>query len=224
VPIYDAFDADGRLAIALRYVDGTDLKQLLREEHRLDVNRALAICGQVAAALDSRSRARTRSSGREAVERAARTKTSTPTWPTSVSPDASPTLRGSGDERLSVGTPDYASPEQIEQRQADGRADECALACLLFECLTGEPPFPRDSELAFLWAHVQEEPPAASEHNPDLPIAIDAVIGKAMSKSLDDRYRTCGEFVEAARDARSACRSSSSPASMACSCWRWRRR
>ena len=103
--------------------------------------------------------------------------------------------------RLSVGTPAYAAPEQIEGGAVDGRADVYSLGCMLYECLTGQAPFSRASELAVLWAHVQEPPPKASEHNPDLPIAIDAVIGKAMAKSPGDRYGSCGEFVEAARDA-----------------------
>ena len=59
----------------------------------------------------------------------------------------------------------------------------------------------RDSELAVLWAHVQEPPPTASEHNPDLPIEIDPVLVKAMAKDPDERYASCGELVGAAREA-----------------------
>jgi YVTN family beta-propeller protein len=200
VPIYDAFDAEGRLAIAMRYVEGTDLKQLLQKERVLDPGRAVAICGQVAAALDA-------AHARGLIHRDVK--------PSNVLLAESEhvyladfglsrrlaELEGQPEDGLSVGTPSYVSPEQIERGSVDGRADEYALGCMLYECLTGQAPFVRDSELAVLWAHVQEEPPAASEHNPDLPIAIDAVIGKAMSKSPDDRYGSCGELVVAARDA-----------------------
>jgi YVTN family beta-propeller protein len=200
VPIYDAFDAEGRLAIAMRYVEGTDLKQLLQTERVLDPGRAMAICGQVAAALDA-------AHARGLIHRDVK--------PSNVLLAETEhvyladfglsrrlaELPGGPEDRLSVGTPSYVSPEQIERGSADGRADQYALGCLLYESLTGQPPFVRDSELAVLWAHVQEEPPAASEHNPDLPIEIDAVIAKAMSKSPDDRYGSCGELVVAASEA-----------------------
>jgi len=84
---------------------------------------------------------------------------------------------------------------------ADGRADVYSLACVLFECLTGEPPFVRDSRLALVWAHLEEGPPQASERNPALPDAVDAVLGKALAKDPDERYATCNELVAAARDA-----------------------
>jgi YVTN family beta-propeller protein len=200
VPIYDAFDAGGRLAIAMRYVEGTDLKQLLQTDRVLDPGRAVAICGQVAAALDA-------AHGRGLVHRDVK--------PSNVLLDenehvyladfglsrrlADPGGRGEGS--LSVGTPAYAAPEQIEGGDADGRADVYSLGCLMYECLTGQPPFERDSELAVLWAHVQEPPPNASEHNDlDLPAEIDRVLAKAMAKTPGDRYSSCGELVEAARE------------------------
>ena len=201
VPIYDAFDADGRLAIAMRYVEGSDLKQLLQTERVLDPERAVTICAQVAAALDAAHQ-------RGLVHRDVK--------PSNVLLDENEhvyladfglsrrlvDVNGApGEDRLSVGTPAYVSPEQIERGSGDGRADEYALGCVLYECLTGEAPFRRDSELAVLWAHVQEEPPAASEHNRDLPIEIDPVLVKAMAKSPDVRYGSCGEFVAAARNA-----------------------
>ena len=180
VPIYDAFEADGRLAIAMRYVEGTDLKQLLQTEPVLDPARAVAICGQVAAALDA-------AHARGLVHRDVK--------PSNVLLDENEHVyladfglqrladpRRTREDRLSVGTPAYAAPEQIEGGDVDGRADVYSLGCLLYECLTGQEPFRRDSELAVLWAHVQEPPPTASEHNPDLPIEIDAVLAKAMAK------------------------------------------
>src|SRR5262245_46742352 len=200
VPIYDAFDAEGRLAIAMRYVEGTDLKQLLEKERVLDPGRAVAICGQVAAALDA-------AHARGLIHRDVK--------PSNVLLAESEhvyladfglsrrlaELEGQSADGLSVGTPAYVSPEQIERGLVDGRADQYALGCLLYQCLTGKVPYRRESELAVLWAHVQEEPPTASEHNPELPAEIDAVIGKAIAKSPDDRYASCGELVVAARDA-----------------------
>ena len=128
----------------------------------------------------------------------------------------------SGEEGLSVGTPAYASPEQIERGSVDGRADEYALGCLLYECLTGEAPFRRDSELAVLWAHVQEAPPAASDESARPACSIDPVLARAMAKSPRDRYPSCGELIDAARVG-SACIRVFGCGDAGYSCWeRWR--
>ena len=100
-----------------------------------------------------------------------------------------------------VGTVDYVAPEQIEGKAVDGRADVYALGCVFYECLTGEPPFRRETDLAVLWAHMQSEAPRASERLPALPPAIDPVIAKALAKNPDDRYATGRELVLAARSA-----------------------
>ena len=90
-----------------------------------------------------------------------------------------------------MGTLDYVAPEQIRGDPVDGRADQYALACLLFECLTGTLPFRRDSEMATIFAHLEEPPPAASDHRPGLPPELDAVLARAMAKDPADRYESC---------------------------------
>ncbi len=200
VPIHDAGEVEGQLYLAMRYVDGSDLKALLREEGALEPARALAICAQVADALDQAHE-------RGLVHRDVK--------PSNVLLDErdhayladfgltrrlseqAPGFRPT----LSLGTPAYVSPEQIEGGEVDGRADVYSLGCLLHECLTGDVPFQRDSELAVLWAHVQEEAPKASARNPALLEAIDAVLAKALAKEPEERYATCSELVEAAREA-----------------------
>ena len=200
VPIHDAGDIDGRLYLAMRYVEGTDLRALLQAEGALDPARALAICGQVANALDA-------AHAKGLVHRDVK--------PSNVLLDASEhvyladfglTRRldeqgGPAGEGRSVGTPAYLAPEQIEGGPVDGRADVYSLGCLLYECLTGETPFARGSRLAVAWAHLEEEPPSASERRPELPEAIDAVIRKAMAKEPDDRYTTCAALITAAEEA-----------------------
>ena len=89
---------------------------------------------------------------------------------------------GPAGERRSVGTPAYLAPEQIEGGPVDGRTDGYSLGCLLHECLTGEAPFAHGSRLAVAWAHLEEEPPSVRARRPDLPEAIDGVIGKAMAR------------------------------------------
>ena len=94
---------------------------------------------------------------------------------------------------LSLGTPAYVAPEQIEGKDVDGSADQYSLACLLHECLTGQPPFSRGSEAATLFAHLEEPPPA--------PPGLEEVMRRALAKSPEDRYGTCTEFVAEARRA-----------------------
>jgi hypothetical protein len=200
VPIYDAGEVDGRLYLAMRLVDGTDLRSLLRAEAALDPARALPICAQIASALDA-------AHGRGLVHRDVK--------PSNVLLDRTGhvyladfglTRRledqpGEGDDDRSLGTPAYLAPEQIEGKPVDGRADVYSLGCLLYECLTGEGVFPRSSRLAVAWAHLEEEPPRASRRRLELPAAIDGVISKAMAKEPDERYPTASALVAAAEEA-----------------------
>ena len=200
IPIHDAGEADGRLYLAMRCVDGTDLRALLREEGTLEPPRALAIVAQIAHALDA-------AHANGLVHRDVK--------PSNVLLDASEhvyladfglTRRQSDDgvqpgEAHSLGTPAYLAPEQLEGGPIDGRADVYSLGCLLYECLTGEPPFGGNSRLEVAWAHLENEPPRASVRNAALRAAVDDVIRKVMAKHPDDRYATCDELVAAAEAA-----------------------
>ena len=93
----------------------------------------------------------------------------------------------------SLGTADYVAPEQIRGEEVDGRADVYALGCMLYECLAGEPPFRRGTDAATLYAQLEEAPPA-------LP-GLEEVLPKALAKEPAERYATCGELIEAAREA-----------------------
>jgi tRNA A-37 threonylcarbamoyl transferase component Bud32 len=199
VPIHDAGDIDGRIYLAMRHVEGVDLRALLQREGRLDPVRALAICGQVANALDA-------AHAKGLVHRDVK--------PSNVLLDASEHVyladfgltrrldeQGPAGEDRSVGTPAYLAPEQIEGGSIDGRTDVYALGCLLYECLTGETPFSRGSRLAVAWAHLEEEPPRASSRRPELREAIDPVIHRAMAKEPEDRYTTCAALIGAAEEA-----------------------
>ena len=200
IPIHDAGEVDGQLYIAMRYVEGGELKTVLQKEGWLNPERAVAICGQIAAALDA-------AHARGLVHRDVK--------PSNVLLDQndhvyladfglSRPLAGADRSEVagpSVGTPAYAAPEVIEGRDSDGRADVYSLGCVLYECLTGEPPYSGGSDLAVLWGHLQEPAPKPSEHDPGLPPALDAVIGDALAKGADERPGTCGELIDAAREA-----------------------
>jgi serine/threonine-protein kinase len=200
VPVYDAGEAeDGLLYIAMACVDGSDLKTLLAEEGRLELRRALRIVGQIGAALDA-------AHSRGLVHRDVK-----PANILVADGDraylsdfgVAKNLASNGTTRTGsfIGTIDYCAPEQIEGREVDSRTDVYALACVLYECLTGEPPFSRPSEVAVLNAHLHAPPPKLTRATPELPAALESVIEKALSKSPLDRYSTCGEFLAAARTA-----------------------
>lgn len=198
VPVYDAGEVDGQLFLAMRYVEGTDLKAQLRRGGALDAERAVEIAGQVADALDA-------AHAQGLVHRDVK--------PSNVLIDTrghcyladfgltqSVSDQGPTDGRL-MGTVDYAAPEQIRGDAVDGRADVYALGCLLFEALTGTVPFGGSSDVAVIYAHLQEEPPRASDRLSGLPSALDPVLARAMAKDREARHGTCAELVVEARSA-----------------------
>ena len=203
IPIYEAGEAEGVLFIAMRYVEGPDLKDVL-EGGPLAPEPALALAGELAGALDA-------AHARGLVHRDV--KPSNVLIDSQAGPADHVYLADFGLTRrlaeqsgrvgtgLSLGTPGYVAPEQIRGEQVDGRADVYSLGCLVYECLTGEPPFQRPSDAATLFAHLEEEPPSPHARNPELSQAIDAVIARALAKLPADRYASCRELVEEARSA-----------------------
>jgi serine/threonine-protein kinase len=88
------------------------------------------------------------------------------------------------------------SPEQIEGAAIDGKADVYSLGCMLYHCLAGTPPFERDSQVAVMYAHLQDHPPPIRRDPPGAFAGLDSVIGKAIAKRSEDRYASCAAFVE----------------------------
>ncbi len=200
VPIYAAGEEDGIPFIAMRYVSGSDLNRKLMSSGRLEPARATALIEQVAAGLDAIHAvglvhrdvkpANVLLSGPEASEHAYITDFG-------VARNVASTSGLTKTGRF-VGTLDYVAPEQIRGGEVDARADVYALGCLLFKLLTGEVPFPREGEAARLYAHLNDEPPAASLFTPMVPKALDRVIARAMAKSPDDRFPSAGDLGRAA--------------------------
>jgi ABC-type branched-subunit amino acid transport system substrate-binding protein/predicted Ser/Thr protein kinase len=193
IPIYEAGERDGRLYLAMRYVEGSDLKTLVERDGKLSPEDALQVLAQVAGALDAAHR-------RGLVHRDVK--------PANVLLDENGHVYltdfgitkqiggASTDKGRVVGTLDYLAPEQIRGEEVDGRTDCYALACVLYECLAGAPPFRRVSEAETLWAHMQEEPAPLSGHP-----ALDPVLRKGLAKDRIQRYGTCSELIEAAAQA-----------------------
>ena len=111
------------------------------------------------------------------------------------------TVPGAVERSHFSGSADYVAPEQVRREPVDGRADLYALACVLHECLTGQPPFHREALTATLFAHLEDDPPPASHGNADLPAAIDPVLARALAKEPDERQPTCRELADEARQA-----------------------
>ncbi|MFG2602477.1 serine/threonine-protein kinase [Streptomyces sp. NPDC048514] len=204
VPVFEAGETDGVLFIAMRYVSGSDLRHLLDLRGPLPLQDAVRICAQVASALDAAHAHglvhRDVKPGNILVAEGTDRDHPEHVYLTDFGlTKKSLSLTGFTSVGQFVGTLDYVAPEQISGRPVDGRCDVYGLACVVYEILTGRPPFQREDDMALLWAHQYDEPPPPSGVRPGLPAAVDPVLGKALAKSPDARYETCLDFVAALR-------------------------
>jgi YVTN family beta-propeller protein len=203
VPIYEAGDSDGQLYIAMRYVDGTDLGSLLRREGPLEPARAVDLVSQLGHALDAAHAHGLvhgdvkPSNALIAVEGAAEHVYLADFGLTRSVAEGGGTMTN---EQVG-GTVDYLAPECLAGQAADGRADVYALGCVLYAALTGEVPFPRDSDVETIYAHLEDEPPRPSQRQAGVPAAFDAVVARALAKDPERRFQSGAELAAAARTA-----------------------
>ena len=202
IPIYDVGSCEDLLYMAMRYVSGPDLRTVLEKERQIPQTRALVIAGQTARALDAAHRTglvhRDVKPGNILIEEDGDDH-DLHVYLADFGITKHTTSRGgltSTGEFL--GTIDYIAPEQIQGMPVDGRSDQYALGCVLYECLTGHVPFEKDLDAAVIWAHVEELPPMPSTLSPEMPTSVDQVFARVMAKKAADRYPSCREFVEAA--------------------------
>ncbi|MFD6289292.1 serine/threonine-protein kinase [Streptomyces sp. NPDC060205] len=204
VPVFEAGETDGVLYIAMRYVAGRDLRHLLDQEGPLAITTATRIAAQVASALDAAHDHglvhRDVKPGNILVAPGTDGDHPEHVYLTDFGlTKKSLSLTGFTTVGQFVGTLDYVAPEQISGRPVDGRCDVYSLACVVYETLAGGPPFRRDDDMALLWAHQYDVPPAVSGERPELAGGVDGVLAKALAKSPDDRYGSCLAFVAALR-------------------------
>jgi len=198
IPVYEAGEDDGLLFIAMRLVEGLDLGQLLALAGPLELERSARVIAEVAGALDA---AHARGLVHRDVKPANVLLTVDRPEHAYLTDFGVAMQVGSLSDITRadqwVGTLDYLAPEQIRGEPLDARADIYALTGLLYHCLTGETPFPRDSEAATMWAHVSAPAPAPSSAMSGLPHELDDVIVRGMAKDPADRYVSAGDLARA---------------------------
>jgi predicted Ser/Thr protein kinase len=205
VGIHYAGERDGLLFLAMDYVDGTDLRDLMLKDGALHPGRAVELLAQVASALDA---AHSKGLVHRDVKPANILITVRNGEEHAYLTDfglakRSDTLSGLTVQGSVVGTVDYMAPEQVIGDHSDARTDIYALGCLLFRMITGKVPYERETSVATLFAHVHEPPPALEGPLADEYPEFRRVLQRAMAKQPDDRYLSAGDF---ARDAAAALR------------------
>ena len=180
--------------IVMEYVDGRTLRDLLRDDRRLLPERALEITDGVLRALDYSHRNgivhRDIKPGNVMLTRAGDVKVMDFGIARAVS-DAQATMTQTAQV---IGTAQYLSPEQARGERVDARSDLYSTGCLLYELLTGRPPFTGDSPVAIAYQHVRENPIPPSRVDPEIPPWADSIVLKAMAKDPGDRYQSAGEM------------------------------
>jgi serine/threonine-protein kinase len=195
VPIHDFGEIDGQLYVDMRLIDGKDLAGMLSRYGPLSPPRAVAIVRQIGSALDAAHAA-------GVLHRDVKPENIL------ISADDFAYLVDFGiasatsDEKLTqfgttVGTVKYMAPERFSDSEVTYRADIYALTCVLYECLTGSPPYTGDT-ISVMGAHLNQAIPRPSAARPGIPIAFDGVIARGMAKDPAARYATCGDLSAAA--------------------------
>jgi serine/threonine-protein kinase len=176
--------------IVMEYVAGRTLRDILREGRKILPERALEITSGVLSALDYSHRAgiihRDIKPGNVMLTPSGDVKVMDFGIARAIS-DASSTMTQTA---AVVGTAQYLSPEQARGETVDSRSDVYSAGCLLYELLTGRPPFVGDSPVAVAYQHVREPATPPSDHDTDLPPEVDAIVMKALAKRLEDRYQS----------------------------------
>ncbi|WP_306363386.1 Stk1 family PASTA domain-containing Ser/Thr kinase [Nocardia sp. CC227C] len=198
VAVYDTGEAEvdgGPLPyIVMEYVDGDTLRDLVRGKGPLPPRRAMEVIADVCAALDFSHRNgivhRDMKPANIMINRAGAVKVMDFGIARAIADSSNPMTQTAA----VIGTAQYLSPEQARGEQVDARSDVYSVGCVLYEILTGEPPFTGDSPVAVAYQHVREDPRLPSHVHPGVPRELDSVVLKAMSKNPANRYQTAAEM------------------------------
>jgi beta-lactam-binding protein with PASTA domain/predicted Ser/Thr protein kinase len=180
--------------IVMEYVEGRTLRELMHDGRPLDVDTALDVTARVLSALEYSHR-----SGIVHRDIKPANVMVTPNGDVKVMDfgiaralaDSSPAMTQT---QAVIGTAQYLSPEQARGETVDARSDLYSAGCLLYELITGRPPFVADSPVAVAYQHVREEPQPPSAFNPAVPEAVDLIVLHALAKDRESRYQTAADF------------------------------
>ena len=193
VPVFDWGEDDGAYFIVMEYIDGRSLSAVLRDPQKLDPRQVAMIGAGVAAALGFAHRHgvvhRDVKPGNVLITPEGEVKVTDFGIARAVNTEESLTQTGAV-----MGTAAYFSPEQAEGKGVDARSDIYSLGVVLYEMAAGRPPFSGDSPVAVASKHVRDQPALPREVNPRVPVALEAVIMKAMAKDPEARYGSAEEL------------------------------
>jgi eukaryotic-like serine/threonine-protein kinase len=203
VAVYDTGEdppAEGQDApapyIVMEFVEGSTLREILNAEGRLAPERAMQITAEVCAALDFSHRSgivhRDIKPGNVMITDAGAVKVMDFGIARALADNAATVTA----TQAVIGTAQYLSPEQARGEAVDARSDVYSTGCLLYELLTGHPPFTGDSPVAVAYQHVRENPQVPSSVNSAVPPALDSIVMKALAKNPLNRYQTAAEMRE----------------------------
>src|SRR3954468_12987058 len=199
VSVYDTGEDTGpdgttQPFIVMEFVEGRTLRDIVKSEGRLPVRRAMEVVADVCAALDFSHR-------NGIIHRDVKPANVMITPQGAVKVMDFGIARAVADNSATVtqtanviGTAQYLSPEQARGEQVDARSDVYSTGCLLYELVTGVPPFQGDSPVAVAYQHVRENPVMPSARNPEVPRALDSIVMKALAKNQLNRYQSAGDM------------------------------
>lgn len=194
VTIYDYGEENGQKFIAMQFVNGATLSKLIQQEKKLDYPRIVSIAKQICRGLKYAHQCevvhRDIKSGNIMVEPGDKVFISDFGIAKVVD---SPSITTTG---MAMGTPEYMAPEQCEGGVVDGQSDIYGLGIILFEMVTGRPPFLADTPLAVAYKQVHETPPLLSKRAPDVPPRLELIVAKCLKKSKEERYRNADELLK----------------------------
>ena len=198
VPIFEAGSDGDTLFIAMHLVRGVDLKSYIETNGPLELGELRSVMRQAASALDHAHdhgllHRDVKPANFMLEERNGELHVYLTDFGLTKSLGTDSRITHTGEL---VGSVHYVSPEHLEGRELDTRTDVYSLGCVLHECLSGRPPFERDTDMAVLWAHLNAEVPRASRMRRHVPNVVDRVVARAMAKDPRDRFPTCGGLAD----------------------------